>query len=294
MADIEMRNCWMNAEPAPQTAIRVLQQPGSAGAGNVRLDIDTSVAFTGQCVLRGSPGENIAGWRIGFVQLKHTTADWAEYRGAVSSDGSAFSQMGRAPARPRQLCLDCTAVNRPFYGDDFISSRPQIDAMSDRTFTVAQGVTIPASGKVEIVVSQGDAPERNHDASVPNTQFSPPRTNYLRTLESRAAFITLLAAKDPHGRYHFLKHMYWNIIWQAQFRWDPAAATLTKTSQTGGVNIQRASHSGIPNDPRFAASLRTPVPGSTLDLCNPVAQAAFRNPARMRYARSWQMWNVGS
>ncbi|HEX6280071.1 MAG TPA: hypothetical protein VFZ49_08685, partial [Pyrinomonadaceae bacterium] len=152
---------------------------------------------------------------------------------------------------------------------------------------------IPARGPLEVTVIHSDAPAREFEIALPNTRFTPPRNNYIRSLESRGAFITLLTAKDPSGQYHFVKHMYWNVIWRAHFRWNATAGRLEKTDQSGGVNYQRQAHSGIPNDARFASSLRGSVPGASLQLCNPLIQAAFRNPGRLTYSTRYEMWHVG-
>lgn len=282
----------MRADSGAQIGIRVERQPAGGNRGTVKLDLDISAGFTGQVAFEGTPGESAAGWKVGFIQLKHTTTEWADYRGPTNADGSIFAAMDRPPARTQYLCLDCGPNQRPFYDPEFPMSTPSGSWSTDRTLVFGAGMVIPSRGPLEITVTHSDAPWREFEVALPNTRFTPPRDNYLRSLESRAAFITLLTAQDPQGQYHFIKHMYWNVIWRAHFRWNAMAARLEKTDQSGGVNYQHQSHSGIPNDERFAASLRGQVPAALLQLCNPLANAAFAHPGRLTYSNKYEMWRV--
>jgi len=292
MARIATQQCWMRADSGAQIGIRVERQPTTGHRGTVKLDLDVSAGFTGQFVIEGTPGENVAGWKVGFIQLKHTTTEWADYRGVTPSDGSIFAAMDRPPARTQQLCMDCGPTYRPFYDTELPMTSPTGGWSTDRTIVFSQGMVIPPRGPLEMTVSHSDAPGREYEIALPNTKFTPPRDNYVRSLESRAAFITLLTAQDPQGRYHFVKHMYWNVIWRAHFRWNAAARQLEKTDQSGGVNFQGQAHSGIPSDDRFATSLRRSVPGESLQLCNPLANAAFNHPGRLTYSNQWETWQI--
>jgi len=293
MATIATQQCWMRADPGARTDIRVLRQPTAGTRGAVKLDIDLSAGFTGQFALQGSPGESVAGWKIGFVQLKYNSTDWADYRGPTNADGSIFAAMDRPPARTQQLCLDCGPNHRPFYDPDLQMSSPNADWSTDRTIVFTQGMVIPASGPLEMTVIHSDAPGREIDIALPNTRFTPARNNFIRSLESRAAFITLLTAQDPQGRYHFIKHMYWNVIWRAHFRWNASAGLLERTDQSGGVNYQSRARSGVPDDDRFASSLRGATPAESLSLCNPLLNAAYTHPGRLTYSNKHEMWRVG-
>jgi hypothetical protein len=291
MARVASQQSWMRADPGSRIEIRVLRQPSPSDRGAIKLDLDLSAGFTGQVALEGTAGESAVGWKIGYIQLKHTTTEWADYRGPTRADGSIFAAMDRPPARTQQLCLDCGPNQRPFYDVELPVNSPATIS-TDRTYVLGAGMVIPPSGRLEVIVSHSDAPAREFEIALPNTRFTPPRDNYIRSLESRAAFITLLTAQDPQGHYHFVKHMYWNVIWRAHFRWNAGARALEKTDQSGGVNYQRQAHSGIPNDARFAASLRGNVPAASLQLCNPLANAAFSHPGRLTYSNRYEMWRV--
>lgn len=293
MARIAADHCWMRADPGASIEIRIVRQPTPGIRGAVRLELDLSAGFTGQFALDGSPGESVSGWKVGFVQLKHSTTDWADYRGVTNSDGSIFAAMDRPPARTQQLCLDCGPNQRPFYDPELPTSSPTGAFSTDRTLAFTSGMAIPQRGPLEVIVIHSDAPSREFDISLPNTKFNPSRDNYLRSLESRAAFITLLTAMDPQGHYHFIKHMYWNVIWRAHFRWNAATRLLEKVDQSGGVNYQSRAHSGVPDDRRFAPSLRGGVPGASLGLCNPLVNAAFSHPGRLTYSDKYEMWRIG-
>lgn len=293
MVRISQQQSWMRVDPGSRTQITILRQPSPGNAGAIKLELDVSAGFTGQVAFEGSPGESVAGWRIGFIQLKHTTTEWADYRGLTNADGSIFAAMDRPPARTQQLCLDCGPNQRPFYDVEVPMNSTTDDFSTDRTFVFGSGMVIPARGPLEVNVIHSDAPSREFEIMVPNTKFTPPRDNYIRSLESRAAFITLLTAKDPQGQFHFIKHMYWNAIWRAHFRWNPTVRRLEKTDESGGVNYQRQSHSGIPDDARFASSLRGATPGASLQLCNRLITAAFAHPGRYTYSNKYEIWHVG-
>lgn len=283
----------MRADTGSSIGIRVERQPAPPLRGAVKLDIDLSAGFTGQVAFQGSPGESVAGWKIGFIQLKYNTTDWADYRGSTNADGSIFAAMDRPPARTQNLCLDCGPNYRPFYDPELPMSSPNASWSTDRTIVFAQGMVIPERGPLEMTVIHSDAPGREIEIALPNTKFNPPRDNYIRSLESRAAFITLLTAQDPQGRYHFIKHMYWNVIWRAHFRWDAAERRLEKTDESGGVNYQSRARSGIPDDDRFAPSLRGTTPASSLQLCNPLINAAYSHPGRLTYSNKYETWRIG-
>jgi hypothetical protein len=258
MARIAMQQCWMRADSGAQIGIRVELQPTPGHPGSVKLDLDTSAGFTGQFALEGTPSESVAGWKVGYIQLKHTTTEWADYRGVASSDGSIFAAMDRPPARTQQLCLDCGPTYRPFYDTEHTMTSPTGSWSTDRTIVFAQGMAIPQRGPLEMTVSHSDAPSREFEIALPNTSFTPPRDNYVRSLESRAAFITLLTAQDPQGRYHFIKHMYWNVIWRAHFRWIAEARRLEKTDQSGGSIFRArriAEYPTMPALPRACAEI---------------------------------------
>jgi hypothetical protein len=42
--------------------------------------------------------------------------------------------------------------------------------------------------------------------------------NYLREGQVELLFCTALALREPGGRFHLLKHFFWNVLWQATFQ----------------------------------------------------------------------------
>lgn len=117
MARISLERCSMQTDGSlPKATVTVSRQPAEGVDGTVLLDISISVSFGTSCRLAGQAGEDVSGWAFGFVQLKHTSTDWAVYRGTTAAEGSIFAAMDRPPARVQQLCLDCDSEeHRPFY-----------------------------------------------------------------------------------------------------------------------------------------------------------------------------------
>jgi hypothetical protein len=97
---------WRDQNPLAITLI----QPSTAvpsGAANLTSPWIHAMATVR---VRGSPGEDVGLWRLGFIQLKFITDEWAHYRGPTRTQGSVFVSMDRPPARPQQLCRDTAGI----------------------------------------------------------------------------------------------------------------------------------------------------------------------------------------
>jgi len=268
----------------PNTSITLQGAP----SGHVILSCEGSLPFLANGRFRGSPGERVGGWRFGFIQLKHITTEWAVYRGTARNEGSILAAMDRPPARTVQLCRDRHSEHDHgvFYNPEREVSNPAT-AWTDSTHWLAQNVTVPDDGFIFIEVSMGDEPGREYPLIERNTRTTPPRDNYLYQLESRAAYICVLVAQEPGGNFHFLKHCYWNVHWQATLNRTPSG-TFSFRNRSGGINVQARIHSGEPNDARFRGRLTAPLPN-----CNQLMRQAFRHPRRLRCSPVWQRWHVG-
>ena len=54
--------------------------------------------------VQGTPGDDLAFWRFGFIQLGFINNDWAHYRNPDPAEGSVFVARDRAPALDQPLC----------------------------------------------------------------------------------------------------------------------------------------------------------------------------------------------
>jgi len=114
----------------------------SPPAVNKPAVVGTAMAFTcspisikGGCKITGTPGDNPAGWTLGFIQLKFIDTDWAYYRGKLNQDGSSFLQYSRPPPLPTGGCRDTLKV-----GGIFVDNNPGLDKT-----VVAAGASFPAT-----------------------------------------------------------------------------------------------------------------------------------------------------
>jgi len=113
-----------------------------------------------------------------------------------------------------------------------------------------------------------DAPSESYPLTRFNTRTG--KINFLREVQLEFHFCTILALMDPdparallalldlENAFRYLKHVFWNVHWQAKFlptNFANIAARWTIT-RTGGAlgNTVNVSHTfdGRPTDPRFA------------------------------------------
>jgi hypothetical protein len=274
-----------------------LRQPTATNPGEAEL-VAPNFSIRAQVFLEGKSGESVAGWRFGFIQLKFVTTDWAHYRGPTKDDGDVFVALDRPHVRAKQLCRDTYLPDEapytngpPVFYDPDQTGAPLTGGRWVRILVA--GTTIPDSGELELAVDFADSPGRSYPLRESNTLFTPPRDNFLREVQTEAAFITLFAAREPGpgagGAFHFLRHVYWNVRWQARFTRDAAGVIAVERSHEMELNVQRHSQTGVPNDWRF----RPHITDTKLPVCNTVMRNAFGDPKRKQYSRHWRNWHVG-
>lgn len=170
------------------------------------------IRATGTVRLDGDPGDNASNWELGFLQVRWVRTTWVHYKanwtdpGAIN-DGSMLLQVGKPPAMPKQRCRDigdggpATQIwyARPLNAKGAAGAFPQT---LTATFSDQPGTTFPA-----VILN-----------SLTN------KPNFLREGQVELLFCTALALREPGGRFHLLKHFYWNVLWQATFQ--PANFTL--------------------------------------------------------------------
>ncbi|WP_031497312.1 hypothetical protein [Bryobacter aggregatus] len=228
------------------------------------------IECTGKVQISGLPTDARAGWFVGWIQAQWIETNWGYFRGQTNGDGSAFHQRARPPARPAQACRDTVGpVNDIFYSMSADLRKP-----------VGAG---PFPQTISVVFR--DTPSETYPISVTNSLTGKP--NFLREVQLEFHFCTIFLVRDPAGKFHQLKHLYWNMHWQ--YRFSPTAAgSLTATAIPGGVsaNVSRV-FTGPSTDHRFANVLTSPQANS----CNQVAAQASTNP-NVRESRVWDNFDV--
>jgi len=235
------------------------------------------IGVRGTCRIDGSAGDNPAGWTLGLIQLKWIDTDWSYYRGQSNGDGSLFVQAARPPALATASCRDTVVV-----GAIFIDNNPG----GDRTVATA-GSPFP----IAMSAAFGDHPSRPFPLTRNNTKTGKP--NFIREAQTEIHFCTILSLMSPAGIFQHLKHIYWNVHWQARFQPTnfaniaaPWTITLTGKKVDNSANAT-AAIDGAPNDKRFSAIITAAGAAN----CNAVMNAAFASP-NITESNVWTTFDV--
>jgi hypothetical protein len=227
--------------------------------------------------LKGTAGEDVSGWTLGFVQLKYIGTDHARYRGSTVKQGSIL-----VTSSNKTLCRDTdepTAGKSPeVWYDSF--SFPGGTTGPNGTNKLAAKTVIPAAGFLDVPAHLFDQPGRLWDSVEKNTAVTGFPNNFLRYAVGELLFCTMLVAQEPGGTFHILKHFYWNIIWEHTFKLDGSGNVVPDKAIRLQHNIQRPARSGSPNDPKFN--------GKEFDLTLPVSLTVSNKPPLKFHAPDWR------
>jgi len=230
----------------------------------------------GSLRLTGTPGESVAGWTLGFVQLKYIGTNHSRYRGATVRQGSVLVTKSN-----QTLCRDTDippAGKSPEVWYDSLNFGGKTGPRG--TNRLAAGTVIPAAGFLDVPAHLFDQPDRHWPPVEPNTAVSGRPDNFLHYTVVELLFCTLLMAQEPGGAFHILKHFYWNCIWEHTFKRDGSGTIVADKAIRLQHNMQRPAHSGSPNDRKFA--------GKEFDLTLPVSNTVSRQPPHKFYATDWR------
>jgi hypothetical protein len=224
------------------------------GDRNVFIEVARPIDMRGQCRITGDPSDNPVGWTLGFIQLQWIETNWGYYQGQTDLDGSCFLQRDRPPARPTQVCRDTFAD-----GGILFDNNPG----HDRTVI---GARTPLPSDMTALFS--DAPFDFYPLKRTNTRTR--KINFLREVQLEFHFCTILALMDPdpalqfralldlEKAFRYLKHVFWNVHWQAKFLPTnfadiTAPWTITRTGGALGNSVNVSpTFDGRPTDSRFA------------------------------------------
>jgi len=250
--------------------------PPSPDAVNMNFT-SKPITVRGTCRITGDAGDKPGGWTLGLIQLKWIDTDWSFYRGQSNSDGSLFVQAARPPALAAAACRDTIAV-----GGIFIDNNPG----GDRTVS-----TVGSAFPVAMTAAFSDHPSRPFPLTRVNGKTG--KVNFIREAQTEIHFCTILSLQSPAGVFQHLKHVYWNVHWQARFLPTNFASIASPWSitPTGGKldNIANATAAidGAPNDKKFSAIITTPGAAN----CNAVMNAAFASP-NITESNVWTTFDV--
>jgi len=272
----------------PVSSPLVIDAPGPASRF-ARFSM-AGIEALGTVTLNGAAGDTGTGWEIAFIQAQWIETNWGYYRGATNGDGSVFIQRARPPARPHQACRDSAKASSVFYVDNPAQvSNPQTPIPGggapppfDVQLPAAAGFPLTAT------VFHQDLPGDAYNLLRTNSMTG--KLNFLREVQLEFHFCTVLAVKDPAGRYKFLKHFYWNMHWQYEFTATNTAAgvgadfTAKEIQAKGNVS---PIYDGEATDYRFAGVLTAPAAVN----CNVVAAASAKNP-NVKESSVWHNFDV--
>jgi hypothetical protein len=261
--------------------LHVLSPVINSSAGTARFDC-SRIAFDGECQLLGQGNDNPSGWTLGIIQLQWIETNWGWYRGQSNNDGSIFIQRGRAPSRTQQACRDSERFGQIFYWNT-----------SQGTMAARQGQPFP----IKLSVHTEDQPSDEYPLAIVNSRTNKPNFLYKAQLEFH--FCTVLSLLSPGNKYQHLKHLHWNVHWEAEFQpgnfANPTAAWTVKPSAGGIGNTANVGGiaDGDPVDPRFASILTSPNVPNCNDLMNSASSQAFAatSPNR-RDSGVWELFDV--
>jgi hypothetical protein len=263
---------------APGSArIAVTQRPAvqapapNLGNGVMRFTCQ-AFQFRGDTDLTGGAGDAPAGWLLGSIQCEWVETNWGYYRGERDDHGSLFVQRARPPARPQQACRDTLLAGSILVDNLHGAER----------FLVPPGAALP----VHMTCQFSDAPSESFQLQLPNPRTHQP--NFLHEAQLEFHFCTVLTLISPTGTFHHLKHIYWNVHWQARFTpphgpapWGVHLVGQGMSAAVGHVN------DGAPHDRRFVGVLTA----NGAPNCNLVAANASQHPI-IRPSNRWENFDV--
>jgi hypothetical protein len=217
------------------------------------MDVERPMKMIGRCKITGGSGDKPAGWTLGFIQLQWIETNWGYYQGEKDVDGSVLVRRDRPPARPAQGCRDTLAD-----GGILFDNKPGLDRA-----VAGAGTPFP----INMTATFSDGPNDSYALTRVNSRTK--KTNFLREVQLEFHFCTILALMDPdagarvralldlENAFQYLKHVFWNVHWQAKFlptKFADVTAPWTITPSGGALgNAANASRTfdGGPTDPKF-------------------------------------------
>jgi hypothetical protein len=141
-----------------------------------KIDANASVR------LRGTPGESVANWTFGFIQLKYIGTNHARYRGATVSQGSVLVSHSN-----QIVCRDTDIGSTEVWYDSLNSGGTTGPAGTNK---LGAAIVVPASGYLDVPAHLFDKPARTWPAVHRNTLVSRGADNFLHSTVVELLFCT--------------------------------------------------------------------------------------------------------
>lgn len=198
----------------------------------------------GQVKFLLDPGDTLAGWRVGFVQIVRMTTLTVRYSGRIGSEGSIVIDplVGLAS----NVLLDCGDVARIPW------SSLQIPNGTEFNGTMANART-------------QDNPHQVVPATLQNPQVSK-IDNFLYDFKQDCEFWTILTAMDPAKSPHYLAYLHWRFVHKVDFFWRTGSPL---PSEWGTFKLLEKMVLGAPGEPSLQSILANPT--------GPIANDIFGN-----------------
>jgi hypothetical protein len=248
--------------------------------------------------LRGTPGEEVNFWRLGFIQLGFINTDWAKYQNVDPADGSVFVRRDRPPALSQQLCRDYAhdvgikgLIRRFPYMGPIIFYDPETPMrtwLNPRVTAFPLGTKIPANGKLIVEVLFSDSP-RPAWWGLNRVNQTTVRENQIYSVQYSRALATMFAVQKGRDKpIQVLKSFQWNVRWHAHFGFVDGK-NVKFPARPGDVMDMNISHvvKGTPNNPLFQFR----VFDTTLPICNSQIPLSVENQV-VREARGHADWEA--
>lgn len=227
------------------------------------IDADASMR------LIGAAGESAADWTLGFIQLKYVCTNQARYRGATVRHGSATVSNSN-----QIVCRDTDPKSTEVWYDSLKYGKTGPLG----TNTLAAAAVLPAAKFLDVPAHLYDKPHRQWPA-VHTNMLAGGRPNFLHHVIIELLFCTMLVAQDPAGKFHMLKHFYWNVIWDHMFKRDATGNVSVDRKIRLKQHVQHQIHTGNPRDPIFF--------GKEYSLKLPISSNVSRRAPHVREAADW-------
>ena len=207
MAVIDKNSVTLNVLVTGTTTVEpIASSPPDFLFDSPRIKADASITLT------GAAGENVGGWVLGFIQLKYIGTNRVHYRGATVRDGSIMFTRSN-----ETLCRDTDDHSAEVWFDSINSGGT---TGTEGTNKLAAASMLGSTGSLNVRAGLVDKPWRRWPATRSNTLVPGFPINYLSYAVIELLFCTMLVAQDPAGKFHMLKHFYWNAIWEQKFKRD--------------------------------------------------------------------------
>lgn len=216
------------------------------------------------------------GWSVGFLQAQVTETNYAIYRGIDAASGSVFED--RIDGTLRTVpCFDAAASGTPFIRGE----RDQLSIGMVKGFVSSTASVPPSSATAGTTLRVGHRDEPSVPYITLRRNPTTGQPNFINEVCIDFGFVTVLAVREPSGRFHYLRGFTWSIGWHQKI-----VVTRTGVASVpvpgGDRSVLGPMFEGAPTN---AAALKI-FEGARADTCNALANRA-QNAPQLREVNGW-------